>query len=427
MTAKQWARIREGVIGTFQPLVADELEPAHGMIKLTDEHAEVTLMAGEGHLDQRGLPKDCSAVFGETQAGDVVLLSVAQRNSSWGPMRTARYRSRCLVLEPPAEDIDDDTVVGVQLHYYGLSGWSGEEMLKDGPVVEAGKVVGWTAELRWDAGITVPMRDGFTLKMSSGHTVGGPYDRRTLTVPLVITVASKARRPVGEHLGRLDAVHALLAVAHRETPLASAGGVRFSESQKGYSPMWERTMITLGPLSELTHEFPNFELENVGGAQGVANWVRLALDHRRAVEPLVRHVLFSNQTPEARMLSTAAAMEYWVGSNARTSTWAKKKGGEDLPGALTRRVDPAWASWIGNSKQWVQDFWSAYLDLKHFRTNTPDPRMVDALEVSGRWLLTAALLDHCAGSSGASRHLFSQGLGTLGRNIREELWGSSDR
>lgn len=427
MTSKQWARIRDGVIGIFQPLAPEGLGPAPGMIKLTDEHAEVTFMASDDHLNDDFLPQDCRAVFGETQAGDVLMLSIAQRGGSWGSIRTAQYRSRCLVLDPPAQQIDDDTVVAVQLHYYGLSGWSGERRLNDEPVVEDGEVVGWAAELRWHSGTSVPLDDGYTLKFASGHSVSGPYDRRTLTAPLVITIQSKERRPVGEHLVRLDAVHALLAVAHKETPLASGGGVRFAETQHGYCALWERTMISPRPLGDLTHEFPYLGLDNVGGAEGVASWVRLALEHRRAVEPLVRHVLFSDQTPESRILSTAAAMEYWVGSNARSASWAKKEAGEDLPGALTRYVDSAWASWIGDSDQWVKEFWKAYLDLKHFRADTPDPSTVHALEVSGRWLLTAALLDHCTGSAEASRHLFSKGLGTLGRYIREELWGPPDQ
>lgn len=426
MTSKQWARIRDGVIGTFQPLLAERLEPAHGMIRLSDEHAEVTLMASEGHLNDDLLPQDCRAVFGETQAGDVLMMSIAQRSGSPGGLRTARYRSRCLVLDPPAQEIDDDTVVAVELHYYGLSRWSGARRLNDEPIFEGGRIVGWIAELRWDAGTSVPLGDGFTLKFSSGHSVTGPYDRRTLTAPLVITIESKDRRPVGEHLVRLDAVHALLAVAHREVPIASGGGVRFADTQKGYCSLWERTMISLAPPGDLTHEFPYLGLDDIGGAQGVANWLRLALEHRRAVEPLVRHVLFSSQTPESRILSTAAAMEYWVGSNARSALWAKKKPGEDLPSALTRYVDSAWSTWVGDSDQWVEDFWKTYLDLKHFRIDTPDPSKVDALEVSGRWLLTAALLDHCIGSSNASRHLFSKGLATPGRNIRAELWGRPD-
>lgn len=425
MTSNQWARIRDGVIGNFQPLVSPGLKPATGMIKLTDEHAEVTFMASDYHLDDQLLPTDCRAVFGETQAGDVLLLSIAQRGASLGGLSTARYRSRCVVIDPEANEVNDDTVLAVQLHYYGLTGWSGERRLNDEPIIEAGFVVGWTAELRWDDGKEIPLGDGFMLKFSTGHTVAGSYDRRTLTAPLLVTIESEERRPISEHLTRLDAVHARLAVAHRATPLASGGGVRFAKTSNSYCALWERTMISLDPPGDVTHEFPYLELDNVGGMEGVARWIRLALEHRRAVEPLVRHVLFPNQSPESRILSTAAAMEYWVGSNARSASWAKKKTGENLPAALTHHVDSAWKPWIGDSVQWVKDFWNAYNDLKHFRTDTPDPSTVHSLEVSGRWLLTAALLDHCTESTKTSSHLFSSGLGKLGRDLRQELWGSS--
>lgn len=426
MSSKRWERIRGGVIGTFQPLAASPLEPTPGMIKLTDEHAEITFTASHNHLDDHSLPVDCNAVFGETEVGDVLMLSIAQRSGSWGAPSTARYRSRCLVLDPAADDIDDDTVVSAQLHYYGLSRWPGERSLSDGPIFEEGKIVGWTAELRWEPGTTVPLGDGFTLTFSSGHSVTGPYDRRTLTTPFVITVESDERRPIGEHILRLDAVYALLAVAHRTPPVATHGAVKFTDSQDVYCPWWERTMISPGQPDDTTHQFPYLGLDNVGGIEGVASWVRLTVGHRRAVEPVVRHVLFSEQTPESRMLSTAAAMAYWVASNARKEQWARKRTGELLPGVLTRYVDPAWTAWIGDSDQWVKDFWKAYVDLKHFRGQRPDPGVINAFEVSGRWLLTAALLDSCTGSSEASRHLFSDGLAVFGGNLRSELWGSSN-
>lgn len=425
MSVKQWQRVRDGVIGTFQPLTSPSQQPAPGMIKLTDEHAEVTFAATEDHFDDQMLPVDCDAVFGETEVGDVLLLSISQRRGSWGDRSTARYRSRCLVLDPSAEDVDGDTAVAAQLRYYGLPGWSGERILNDEPIVEDGKTVGWRAELRWRPGTEVPLDDGFMLRFSAGHSVAGAYDRRTLTSPFNITVESDERCSIGEHTTRLDAVHALLAVAHRETPLAASGGIKFTASERGFCDMWERTMMSPNPPGDLTHDFGYLALANVGGMDGVAAWVRLVLEHRRAVEPVVRHVLFPNQTPESRILATAAAMEYWVASNKkRKAEWAKKLPDEKLPGALARFVDPAWSAWIGDSEQWVESFWSAYLDLKHFRDRPPDPRVVNALEISGRWLLTAALLDHCAGSPTASRHLFTKGLRYLGGDVREELWGS---
>lgn len=194
MTSNQWARLRDGVIGTFQPLVADGLEPAPGMIKLSGEHAEVTFMASEDQPNGGQPPQHCSAVFGATQAGGVLMMSISERSGSRGVPRIARYRSRCLVLNPPAQEIDADTVVAVQLHYYGLTGWSGEPRLSDEPIVEDGAVVGWTAELRWDVGVKVPMPDGFTLCLSPGHTVGG------------LTIVESCPRPSLSRSNRRDGV-----------------------------------------------------------------------------------------------------------------------------------------------------------------------------------------------------------------------------
>lgn len=185
--------------------------------------------------------------------------------------------------------------------------------------------------------------------------------------------------------------------------------------------------MSLDPPGDLAHDFAHVELEDVGGLQGVAAWVRLVLKHRRAVEPVVRHALFPNQTPESRIPSVAAAMEYWVASSK-----ARKTGGEEAP----RRAAPGCARAFrrsslayldGDSDQWVNEFWTAYLDTEHFRRRSPDPRAVNAMAISGRWLLTAALLDHCAGSPAAGRHLFTKGLRNLGGEVREELWSSPTR
>lgn len=96
----------------------------------------------------------------------------------------------------------------------------------------------------------------------------------------------------------------------------------------------QRTIMSLDPPGDLAHDFAHVELEDVGGLQGVAAWVRLVLKHRRAVEPVVRHALFPNQTPESRIPSVAAAMEYWVASSK-----ARKTGGEEAP----RRAAPGCA------------------------------------------------------------------------------------
>ena len=89
--------------------------------------------------------------------------------------------------------------------------------------------------------------------------------------------------------------------------------------------------------------------------------------------------------------------------------------------ALTRQVHQSWAAWIGDSSARLEQFWAVYNDLKHNPLATHDAQTVNALEIAGRWLLSAVLLDHCAGSSTPSEHLFSGGLGSLGSNVRDVL------
>lgn len=421
MVSDDWARFRDGVVGYFQPLTDPAVSPAPGAVRLTDKHCEITVLAEDEHLSAQ-LPIDAAAVYGDTEAGSVLLMALTHRQTAWNGIRTARYRSTCLALNPSPSVVDADLVSEVRLDYLGLSGWAGERV-SDEPIVEDGQRVGWRAEVRWQRGAPVELDEGYTLRISSGYALEGTFDRRVLRSPLMFSVASKQRQSVGEHLVRLDALYALIAIAHRDVPIAASGWVKFDQAEAGYCELWDRTMVDHSDASHVTHSFGHFGLEHLGGPEGVAGWVRLVLEHRRAVEPVVRPSLFPHQTPEARLLSTAAAMEYWVKFNAVQHAWAAKQPGVPLPAALTRVVDPSWSDWIGDSGGWVGQFWNTYLDIKHYRGQPADARRVHALELAGRWLLCAALLDHCTQGRGPSGHLFTRGLSHLGRDLRKELWG----
>jgi hypothetical protein len=70
---------------------------------------------------------------------------------------------------------------------------------------------------------------------------------------------------------------------------------------------------------------------------------------------------------------------------------------------------------------WLNQFWASYTHIKHQPEDDLDPNHVNALEIAGRWLLTAAILDKCAGNTEPSRHLFATSLGVVGGNVREVL------
>lgn len=158
-----------------------------------------------------------------------------------------------------------------------------------------------------------------------------------------------------------------------------------------------------------SNEFPIFTLADIDDLDGLAAWVTICLTKPRAVTPIIKHRLIQNQTPEARLLYTASALEYWKACNARNpdAAWAKKVREFEVPKAIGDSVGKEWEAWIGDPARWAKQFYGTYVQLKHTADPT-DPEVVDALEYSGRWLLTASILDHCAGSSGPSDRIFSE-------------------
>jgi len=418
-------QVRRGVVGEFVPVVDPPLSRwLSGSLKLNSDDVVASVIADRDAFDSRGLPIECAALAGRTEAGDVLLLGINSRGNNRGHLDVARYRSEYLLVDVNLAEVNNDTVTGVQLTYHGLHGWVTDRIYKEDQITEGGKFVGWQAELRYRRGAAVPLDDGFTLRFSTAWEVGGEFDRRTFATPLAITVESEQRQPIAEHVVRIDAVHALLNIAHRKQVKASGGSAKVGPNSD-WSQFWETNMMAAGANVNVTQEFPYLGLGDVAGIEGVAEWVRLVLNNRRAVVPLVRHTLFKNQTPEARLLSTAAAIEYWVAANRRQHDWAKKVDGEILPSALTRRVHESWAAWVGDPDQWLDLFWTSYQNIKHNPAADLDPSLIHALEVSGRWLLTSALLDECAGNKSPSRHLFETSLWNVGHDVREHLESAS--
>ncbi len=69
----------------------------------------------------------------------------------------------------------------------------------------------------------------------------------------------------------------------------------------------------------------------------------------------------------------------------------------------------------------LSQFWASYNHVKHQPEDDLDPNLVNALEIAGRWLLTAAALDKCAGNTEPGQHLFGTSLGVVGDNVRGML------
>lgn len=406
--------LRSGVVGNFQALVDPPLGVYFdGHIQLGSEGVVIAVLAGtddDPNATWLEDPANSQTVFGITEAGTILApIRSFQRSATPGDVRVevVRWNASCLLVNAPYEEVDDDTVAATKLFYLGLGSWSGRTEHVDEPLNRGG-TTGWRLEVRNEQERAVAIDENFNLTIEHGWTLTGPPDNRSLSRPLKIGFRSAERRPLSEHIVRLDAVHALLAVAHWNPVTAASGVAQLDPESRRRAVLWDDTM-TNDPVQPDSNEFPIFTLADMNDLGGLAAWVTVCLTHPRAVTPIVRHRLFQNQTPEARLLSTAAAFEYWAASNARNprARWAKKVREHQVPRAVGASVGNAWSGWIGDADRWAELFYGTYIQLKH-TAQTADLDVVDALEYSGRWLLTASILDQCSGSTAPSDRIFSE-------------------
>ncbi|GAA3825958.1 hypothetical protein [Nocardioides panacisoli] len=404
--------LRKGVVGTFQPVTDPPGEYFDGHLQLGPEGVVIAVVAGtERDRDATWVddPANCRILYGITEAGTVLAPvgpGVPSTTRGDVSVRVARWHSSNLLIDPPFKEIDDDTVTQVTLSYLGLGSWSGRPAHVDEPFNEDG-VRGWRIEVRAEPVRSVTISDEFDLTIQHSWARASTSDRLSLDRPLIVGFRSNTRQPLAEHIVRLDAVHALLSIAHWQPVSAASGKARLDPSSRKRAKLWDHTMIN-DLVEPDPNEFPIFTLADINDLDGLAAWVIICLTKPRAVTPIIKHRLFQNQTPESRMLSTAAALEYWKASNARNAaaSWAKKVSEYEVPAAVGRSVSIAWNTWIGDADHWAQLFYGTYVQLKH-RTDEPDVGVVEALEYSGRWLLTASILDQCADSSAPSDRIFS--------------------
>ncbi|WP_183093312.1 ApeA N-terminal domain 1-containing protein [Nocardioides stalactiti] len=405
--------LRTGVVGNFQMLADPPREEYFdGHVQLGPDAAVIAVLAGTEKDPGAKWVDDLSnsnTVFGITEAGTVLApIRSYRRSSTHGEVRAevVRWHASNMLINAPHEEVDDDTVAATKLFYLGLGSWSGRPGHVDEPISDDGEP-GWRIEVRSEQERNVSLDADFNLTIEHGWTLTGPPDIRSISRPLKIGFRSNHRRPLSEHVVRLDAVHGLLSVAHWKPVTAATGIAQLDPDSRKRAVLWDDTMTneTVEPDS---NEFPIFTLADINDLEGLAAWVTICLTRPRAVTPIVRHRLFQNQTPESRLLSTAAAFEYWTASNARNpkARWARKVREHRVPSAISASVSDNWSNWIGDASRWAELFYGTYIQLKH-TAQAADLDVVDALEYSGRWLLTASILDQCAGSSAPSERIFS--------------------
>lgn len=145
--------LRDGVVGTFQPLVDPAMKKwFDGNIKIGADSASIAVVAHKKRDPAAKWADDLAnsrIVTGITEAGTILApVEAMQRSTTRGnfAMPIVRWHFGNLLVNVDFDEVDGDTISASQLHYVGLGSWSGRPDHIDEPITERGGF-GWRIEV----------------------------------------------------------------------------------------------------------------------------------------------------------------------------------------------------------------------------------------------------------------------------------------
>jgi hypothetical protein len=252
-----------------------------------------------------------------------------------------------------------------------------------------------------------------------------------------LEVTCKSERPV-EYTKLLEVLidfQDLINLAFPNAVLASKGRASpvYNVEARERAVMWHSALM-IDPVRDrrhVSHDNPYFSLADVGGAKGVARWLKLCRSNRRLTQ-LVGGAWRSGDRPaETRLLEAAIAIEHiLVDARLRgRPKWAAARHGPNMALLLARRAGPTFKNWLQDVDEWAELFWLTYGQLKH-RTSSPQAAQVIALADVGWLLVVAYVLDRIGVTKAASRSLLGDyRLESVAREARRvvQQWVSEGR
>lgn len=274
---RHWDRLRDGVLGQFTPVAEDGSSrgwrPGHLCVTPEGQVQLKILLSEEDGHPMTVHPDEGHNVFvGLTEAGTVLVTRIRRWTTSPGygtgcPVR--RYEADVVLDEVDLELVEGDGFFGAQLHYYGLQDWTpGKTIVEPFDKIDS--------DLRWRLDvISLPeaathLGERLQLSLSEAFVLGGQPDERRIGAPLRVKVEAAERRSLVDLLVVLDAVHALLVLAHPGEVRARAGFAKLGPEAR-WAGLWDADM-----MRQSTSEQPPaagwtvVKLENLGGSEGVA-------------------------------------------------------------------------------------------------------------------------------------------------------------
>lgn len=369
-----------------------------------------------------------SALVGRLPTTTVVALELLPRGQTmvFGQnASTRRYSARTLVADVPLDRLRSSLLKSLSSDYLALGHWSG---MREGDETWTNDADGLIESFELKLGRAVPdqvakLSRHRRLVFTSKWSVLGPADDRRISTPLSIRVESTRPVEVFELLAPLIQSQNLInAVCSGFVPVsgASAGLDLLPDGREPRPrnlPCWSGPLFECpdGVSSASNMSFPLLSLPDLGGADGVARWIRLWEQHPRAVGPAISPYRVGTGTGETELLMLAAAFEYWVAVHRHKRTaWADKstkpRGTGDhqfIMECVAGRAGRPFADLVGDVSRWCADFSKSYNRLKHDPAAAEfDPTFLNDLVRSARLLLFGVLADRAAGTKAPTRKLF---------------------
>ncbi|MCV7303531.1 hypothetical protein H7J93_28350 [Mycobacterium barrassiae] len=439
----------DGTLGHFWMNFADvyDLDKAtDGYVKLgDDDFFHIGTLRTRQYNSEFGtnrerlaLPDTIYAMTNVTRSIFFDVAGISQSNVMGERASTQTVRTRGVIVNVPLASLKDDQFLAVELEIPQVTRWAGLTSIREESVPPGGsRAKQYKAETVEVEPLELEIRRGLSLKLDSTWHVDGPDDRRTINAPLVVGTSSRRPRKWHDHLVPLLAVQDLINLAHEGFVPAEQARVEFKMEDDGRpresATLWNSRLMALprqggvsGPKSMT--EVPLFYLENIGGVQGLRNWIRLDHHHGRATGPITNAYRYGTTGVEVHLIEIATGMEYWTKVHRELGrTWAEprrrsRRVWEPLPMSIGRHVGPAFAEFVGDLDQWSQMFWETYNSLKHAPNYEYNPSEVQLLGDTGELLLLGALLNRVAGNKVPMKTLCqSHRTHMMGYNIRKLL------
>jgi hypothetical protein len=427
-------RILDGSLGYFwlvergRPPNLDDDRALRGFLRRTDDELELVLLRDDpfGKAESR---RPLGFVGATQHSGVVVrdLVSAGGTISAGGSKASVdRYGARTVIAEPSIDSLTSLDLVSMSVLFHGdrAMQWSGLQAVEQKVTTDKqNKVQRIRLDMHSVPDAVARLRPSTSLRLSA-YWRSNPDPNRGYAIDtgLRVSVERSGRRGPWSPAPTLARVQDLLGIAFGGYYGISEGHARAVGSEATV-PFWNSDLMWSPPtrVQADRRSFPVLTMQGIGGADGVARWIRLCESHPRAVSPIVNRLRQGMVTPEIQTLALSAAIEYWVAHNRRQGrTWARKLNRQDTPvAALARYVGSGFSNWVVCPADWASCFWRHYNGLKHDPRFKYSRRELWLLSEGAYQLLVAALLNRVALTKQPSRSIFGDYRNTrLGRELR---------